>query len=218
LKRIVRQLNVMATTIQNSRATSLPLAISFIAGGLALVLATFMLTFAMAAEPGEMLTRNTVRLSLAWYATALTLMMRLAPDDWRAETRIGQVTRWCWTWSIVCFWVHLGVAFHFYHGWSHAHAFEHTRQVSGIGEGIYVSYLFTWLWTGDMIWWWVRPGSYAARSPWIDRALHAFMLFIVFNGMVVYESGLIRWAGLAMFAGLAAAWIAARGRPKVRAA
>ncbi|HVU88502.1 MAG TPA: hypothetical protein VHD36_14370 [Pirellulales bacterium] len=208
----------MATTLENPRAILLPLAVGFVAGGAALVAATFLLTFAIAAEPGEMLTRNTVRLSLAWYAAALVLMMRLAPADWRAETYAGQVARWCWTWSIVCFWVHLGVAFHFYHGWSHAHAFEHTREVSGIGEGIYVSYLFTWLWTGDMLWWWARPNGYAARSVWIDRVLHAFMLFIVFNGMVVYESGLIRWAGLAMFAGLAAAWVMARGRPKVRAA
>jgi hypothetical protein len=208
----------MATSLSNSRATSLPLAVSFVVVGVVLVAATFLLTFALAAEPGEMLTRNTVRLSLAWYAAALVLMMRLAPEDWRAETRIGQITRWCWTWSIVCFWVHLGVAFHFYHGWSHAHAFEHTREVSGVGEGIYVSYLFTWLWTGDMLWWWARPNTYAARSPWIDRVLHAFMLFIVFNGMVVYESGLIRWAGLAMFAGLATAWITTRGWPKVRTA
>lgn len=208
----------MATTLPNSRATSLPLAVGLVVVGAALETATFWLTFALAAEPGEMLTRNTVRLSLAWYAAALLLMMRLSPADWRAETRIGQIARWCWTWSIVCFWVHLGVAFHFYHDWSHAHAFEHTREVSGVGEGIYVSYLFTWLWTGDMIWWWTRPHGYAARSPWIDRVLHAFMLFIVFNGMVVYESGLIRWAGLAMFAALTVAWIAERGWPKVRPA
>ena len=91
-------------------------------------------------------------------------------------------------------------------------------EVSGVGEGIYVSYLFTWLWTGDMIWWWIGTESYAARSVWIGRVLHSFMLFIVFNGMVVYESGLIRWVGLAMFAGLAVAWVAVRRLPKVRAA
>ncbi len=204
----------MATTLDNPRTGLLPLAAVFIVGGVALLAVMLLLTVALAADQGETLTRNTVRLSLAWYAAALCLMVRLAPADWRAATRLGQVARWCWTWSIVCFWIHLGVAFHFYHGWSHAHAFEHTRQASGIGEGIYVSYLFTWLWTGDMVWWWVSNESYAARSAWIDRVLHSFMLFIVFNGMVVYESGLIRWVGLAMFAGLAVVWVAARGLPR----
>ncbi|MES1213865.1 MAG: hypothetical protein ABUL64_04685 [Singulisphaera sp.] len=208
----------MATTVDNPGASVLPLTIGFVAVGLALLTATFALTFMLQPDPGEMLTRNTVRLSLAWYAVALCLMMRLGPADWRAATLLGKTARWCWTWSVVCFWVHLGVAFHFYHGWSHAHAFEHTRQVSGIGEGIYVSYLFTWLWTGDAAWWWVRPDNYASRWVWIDRVLHAFMLFIVFNGMVVYESGSIRWAGLALFAGLAAAWVAVRGVPRVRPA
>jgi hypothetical protein len=102
------------------------------------------------------------------------------------------------------------MAFHFYHHWSHADAFEHTRQVSGTGEGIFASYLFTWIWIADVIWWWFWPERFAARSLWIGRTLHAFMLFIVFNGMVVFESGVIRWAGIVMFVGLAAAWLRSR--------
>ena len=108
------------------------------------------------------------------------------------------------------------MAFHYYHHWTHADAFEHTRRVSGNGEGIYVSYLFTWLWVADAIWWWVRPKQHADRSPWIDRGLHAFMLFIVFNGMVVFESGPIRWAGLLMFLVLPVAWLLSRGVPGFR--
>jgi hypothetical protein len=155
---------------------------------------------------GETLTRNTIRLSLAWYAVALVLMMHLGRGDWRCATVLGGATRWCWTWAVATFLVHLAMAFHFYHGWSHAHAFEHTRQASGVGEGLYVSYLFTLLWMIDAIWWQVRPNVYAARSAPIDVALHAFMLFIVFNGMIVFESGAIRWAGVVMFVALAVAW------------
>ena len=40
------------------------------------------------------------------------------------------------------------------------------------------------------------------------------MLFIVFNGTVVYERGPIRWAGLVMFALLAAAWFQSRSARK----
>jgi hypothetical protein len=155
---------------------------------------------------GETLTRNTIRLSLAWYAIALVLMMHLGRDDWRCATVLGRVARWCWTWAIATFLVHLAMAFHFYHGWSHAHAFEHTRQTSGVGEGLYVSYLFTLLWIADALWWHVRPEAYATRPARLGVGLHAFMLFIVFNGMIVFESGAIRWAGVAMFIALALAW------------
>jgi hypothetical protein len=175
--------------------------------GLLLLALVISLTSMLSAEPGEGLTRNTVRLSLAWYTVTLCLMMQLSPQDWAARTPLGRLTRCCWSWAILCFLVHLAMAFHYYHGWSHANAFERTRQISGVGEGIYTSYLFTWLWLLDAVWWWTWPSSYAERSRWIDRTLHAFMLFIVFNGMIVYETGPIRWAGVLLFLLLPAVWI-----------
>ena len=108
------------------------------------------------------------------------------------------------------------MAFHFFHHWSHAHAFERTREVSGVGEGIYVSYLFTLLWAADVAWWWLRADRYAVRSVWIDRSLQAFMLFIVLNGTVVFESGPIRWAGLLGLAALSVAWWVAPGGRRSR--
>lgn len=155
---------------------------------------------------GDALIRNTVRLSLGWYAAALLVMLRLDPAGWAAATAGGRLARWCWTWGIVCFVVHLAMSFHYFHNWSQTHAIEHTRQRSGWGDGIYVSYLFTWLWIGDAAWWWARPAAYAARSVWLHGALHAFMLFIVFNGTVIFETGGIRWAGLAGFGVLVLAW------------
>jgi hypothetical protein len=98
------------------------------------------------------------------------------------------------------------VAFHYYHDWSHAHAFEHTRRIAGAGEGLYVSYLFTGIWIADVTAWWKWPRRYAARPALVDLALHGFMVFMVVNSMVVFESGIIRWAGMAMFAGLGWDW------------
>jgi hypothetical protein len=187
-----------------------------LAGGLALLAVVLALSAALPGDVGENLTRNTVRLSLAWYAAALVLFMRLAPVDWQAATALGRLARWFWSWGVACFLVHLAMAFHFYHHWSHAHAFETTRQASGTGEGIYASYLFTWLWLGDAAWWWLSPSRYAARWPWLDRALHAFMLFLVFNGTVIFESGAIRWAGLLGFLTLLTCWLRFRGLPRVR--
>lgn len=178
--------------------------------GLLALAATLFLTDLWGVERGEMLTRNTVRLALVWYVAALCLMMQLRPRDWRAATRLGLITRWCWSWAILCFLVHLGMAFHFYDHWSHAQAFERTRQVSGIGQGLYVSYFFTLVWAADVASWWLAPAWYQARPAWIDRAMHGFMLFIVFNSTVVYEAGTIRWAGLAAFTGLAIVWLRRR--------
>ena len=200
----------MSHVVDEPRPAATSIDLQMVAAGTASIALVIGLSFALANSTGEMLTRNTVRLSLAWYTVALCLMMRLTPADRRAAMTLGRIARWCWTLALVSFVVHLGMAFHFYHQWSHANAFEHTAEVSGVGEGIYFSYLFTCLWAADVAWWWAQPEAYATRSRYIDRALHTFMLFIVFNGMVIYENGPIRWAGLIMFALLAVAWWQAR--------
>ncbi len=156
--------------------------------------------------PGDDLTRHTVRLALLFYGVAAVLMLSLSPVEWAAEGR-GRLTRSCWSLAWLTYLVHLGMAFHYYHGWSHTDAVQHTRQVSGVGEGIYVSHAFTLFWTLDVAYWWLQPRRYAARSPWIDRLLHGFMAFVVFNGTVVYEQGFIRWAGIGLFAVLGPLWL-----------
>jgi hypothetical protein len=195
----------------------------FVAGLLTLVVVLAFSRWAYE-HPGEALVRNTVRLSLAWYLAALCVRWRTPPRVWqtpapdsagsadasavdaeRSASRL-RLARGFWTWAVVVFLVHLAMAFHFYHGWSHARAFERTRQMSGYGEGVYVSYLFTLAWCADAFWWWWNARSYGRRPAWVDAVLHAFMLFIVFNGTVVYETGPIRWAGLTGFLLLAGVW------------
>jgi len=140
--------------------------------------------------------RLTIRLALLYYALALGLMLVLRRDDWEGATPRGRLTRWAWTLGWLTFLVHLAAAFHYYHHWSHTDARERTAEIGGFSGGIYFSYLFTLLWTADVAWWWLSPGSYAARRPLIDRALHSYMLFMVFNATVIYETGFIRWAGI----------------------
>jgi hypothetical protein len=183
-----------------------------LAAGAALLAVVTIAATDMAANAGESLTRNTVRVALGWYFAALILMSRMGGGDWPATSATGRLARWCWTWGLAWFLVHVAFAFHYYHHWSHADAFERTRQISGVGEGIYVSYLFGLVWTADVAAWWLAPTRYAARSRWIDRVLHAFMLFMVLNGMIVFESGLIRVAGIAMFVALSVAWLTRKHR------
>jgi hypothetical protein len=155
-----------------------------------------------AADPGDAVTRWTVRLALAYYALAAALMLRLRRPEWAARGR-GRFARWCWTLGCAAFLVHVAAAFAFFHGWSHQRAYEATdRATGGYGAGLYVSYLFTLAWTADVVWWWVNPRSYAARPNRVGLALHGFLAFMVFNATVVFESGPTRWAGVVLFAGL----------------
>jgi hypothetical protein len=147
-------------------------------------------------QSGELLTRNTIRLALLYYAIAAFLTCWSRPTA--GSSRI-QLARWCWTLAWLAYLVHLAMAFHFYHHWSHADAMAHTRAVSGVGQGIYVSHLFTVLWSADVAYWWLAPAAHAARRRWLNMALHGFMLFVIFNATVVYETGVIRWAGVALF-------------------
>ena len=102
-----------------------------------------------------------------------------------------------------------GCAFEFYHGWSHASAFEETARQTRqtvrweVGEGLFVSYFFTAVWLVDVIWWWIAgTDRYARRRSGITIALHAFFFVIVFNATVVFESGAARWSGLVLCSAL----------------
>jgi hypothetical protein len=145
---------------------------------------------------GEDLTRATVWIALLFYFVAASKMLWLDRLGWLGKTPEGRLARCCWTLGWATFVIHVGVAFHFYHHWSHAAAVEHVRERSGVGEGIFVSYLFTLAWTIDVAWWWLRPASYGNRPRWIDGVLHAFMFFMVFAATVIYGEGPVRWVGV----------------------
>src|SRR5438105_4028388 len=82
---------------------------------------------------GGDLIRNTIRLALLYYAAALTLMLRTCNIDWQKSSRIIRSARACWTLAWLTYLIHLVMAFHFAHGWSHANAMRHTEEVSGFG-------------------------------------------------------------------------------------
>jgi hypothetical protein len=180
--------------------------LTILAWGLLLGVVLILPALTDSAAPGDDLTRHTVRLALLLWAAAAVLMLSLAPDEWAAVGR-GRLARCCWSLAWLAYLVHLGMAFQYYHHWTHAAAVRHVRDVSGLGEGIYFSHAFTLFWTLDVAYWWLRPRGYAARWPWFDRLLHGFMAFMVFNATVVYEQGFIRWAGVALFAVLGPLWL-----------
>jgi hypothetical protein len=156
---------------------------------------------------GEGLTRWTIRAALALYVLTLAVLL----TD-RAGQR-GSLARLSWTAACVAYWAHVGCAFEFFHDWSHAAAYRETaRQTQELfgwdwGGGLYFNYAFTLLWTADMLWWWLAPGSRRNRPHWMSAALHLFLGFIAFNATVVFESGALRWLALVTCAALATlAW------------
>ena len=80
----------------------------------------------------------------------------------------AHLARLTWTLGCLAFLIHVGVAFQYAHHWSHAKAFAHVERASGYGEGIFVSYLFTLIWIGDVLWWWtasaVMPNARAGSD------------------------------------------------------
>ena len=135
---------------------------------------------------GDSLIRWTARHSLFFWFLAAFLLI----DSY------STMARFLWVIAAISFLIHVGVAFEYAHHWSHEAAFRHVQESSGYGEGIFVSYFFTVLWTVDALWWLMSRETYETRSRTLGWLIHGFMVFIIFNGTVIFESGFIRWAGL----------------------
>ena len=161
-------------------------------------------------DPGNFLIRNSVRLALLYWAIAVALSgYRSNPNPThskdeqnRPRCTSGSGCRVAWTLACIAYLIHVGMAFEHAHHWSHATAFDHVKQASGFGEGIFVSYLFTLIWTLDAAWWWIDHVHYENRANWLVRTIHGFMLFIIVNGTIIFENGPIRWIGAAILLGL----------------
>jgi hypothetical protein len=158
-------------------------------------------------DAGELCTRWTVRLALLLFALVV------------AGRLLGQRTpllRGAWTLGCACFVAHVVSAFHFQHHWSHTAAYaetaRRTEESFGVawGGGLYLNYLFTLLWIGDVGWWWSAPASYTRRPRGLDAALLGFMAFMAFNGAIVFATGLVRWLGLAVACSLGVLWVVSR--------
>jgi hypothetical protein len=168
----------------------------------ALILAGILIApdFVPLSDRGDFLIRNTVRLALVYWAIAVALMIR----------SLSSTARLAWTLGCATYLVHVALAFDYAHHWSHHEAFRHVEAVSGYGEGIFVSYLFTLVWAADVLSWWVDAGGYRQRPRWIGWTLYGFMVFVIVNATVVFESGLTRWVGaavlLALLVCLGAGW------------
>jgi len=139
---------------------------------------------------GEILIKATIWLALAGYAAGATIFALS-----RKRYKWDVVARLAWTIACIGLLAHVACAFHFHHGWSQASAYRDTAQQTaemfGLdwGGGLYINYALLLGWIIDVIWWWRGLVAYR-RRPWLlVAAWHAFLLFIFFNGTVVFATG-----------------------------
>jgi hypothetical protein len=141
---------------------------------------------------------TTARLAMVLYFA--TLGLRLSTD---AADRRRRWARCTWAAACVLYDVHVLLAFQYVYHWSHATAVEftakRTAEVLGTpsGNGIFVSYAFTLVWTADVLWQWLAPTSHAARPRIVGRLVEGFAAFMVFNAVILFAEPKVRWCGLA---------------------
>jgi hypothetical protein len=109
-----------------------------------------------------------------------------------ARQRINRKIRFNWALGCVLLWLHIAIAFHLGHAWSHRAAWEHTRAVGGYGDGVFVNYAFAIVWLIDAVWALVAFDSYRTRPGWLHWSVHGFLAFVMFNAAVVFGSGEVR--------------------------
>src|SRR5262249_4863096 len=150
---------------------------------------------------GDALTRGSIDVALVFCAVALIAVPWVEKGGTGA---LARVVRACWLLGWLVYLAHVALAFHYFHGWSHAEAVRHVEVRSGFGPGIFFSYLFTLLWTADVGWWAVSPSTHGRRPAWVGLVLYGYVTFMAFEATVVYETGAVRVAGIVATALLAA--------------
>jgi hypothetical protein len=168
---------------------------------------------------GRLATRATIDLALVAYfvGAILDALSRPRPGG-AARCGLPRAARAVWTLGCALYLAHVGCAFQFHHHWSHRAAYAETaRRTAELfgwnsGAGLVFNYAFTLAWVVDAGWWWIAPASRQARPRWLSLAWQGFFLFMVVNATIVFESGPVRWLGVAGCAALGAAWVRSRGK------
>lgn len=143
-------------------------------------------------------------IAVGWWVFGSAVMLAMGRGKWSERPGWVEFARMAWACGSLTLCVHVAAGFHVRHRWSLTSALDHTEEVSGVAEGLYVNFAVLVVWLADAVWFAVRPASYAARSRWIGYALHGFLTFIMFNAVVVYAPADVRWRGVLWFAFLIA--------------
>lgn len=137
--------------------------------------------------------------------------------------------RWLWTTALVLHLVHVLLAFHFVHGWSHAAAVQHTAERTEavfsiyFGGGIYFNHAFAVAWLLDVagIWfaaWKNAPQRALSRNgsarfvPLARRVWHVYFGGMMWFATVVFAERVLAITSGLVFIALGALWWRSRAR------
>jgi drug/metabolite transporter (DMT)-like permease len=127
-----------------------------------------------------------------------------------------RAARMLWTVACLLMFVHVGLAFHSFHHWSHDAAYEdtarQTAELTGLqwGGGIFANYALLVIWLVDVVWWWRGASADASRAKTATVCIQGFLAFMWFNATVVFGHGWTRWLGVAGFLILIGVWLNSR--------
>lgn len=157
---------------------------------------------------GELMTRLPVWVTLtAYFAGAVLITLS------RRKPQLERPARWVWTIAVISLLIHVGCAYHFYHGWSQESAYQETARqtalVTGLqwGGGLYINYFLIGFWIIDVGLWWRGLEQYRRRSATLSVIWQAFLIFVIFNATVVFKTGALRFIGLILCGILCLVWL-----------
>lgn len=135
---------------------------------------------------GTWLIRATAILAVAGYTLRFLADCSEPPSDWRLRH-----ARRAWSAGALLLTIHVFCAFHFQHAWSHAAAWEHTRQRTleltgwNFGGGLWANYAITALWLIDAAGWRTRLDWPLRHRRWF-WFLQVALAFMMINATVVF--------------------------------
>jgi len=119
---------------------------------------------------GEFLTRSTVWFSIVGYVVG-SVVFALSPLA-RRRAQWDSAARVVWTIACASLIAHFISAFQFYHGWSHAAAYDdtarQTEELFGLnwGGGLFINYALLIAWIVDIAWWGLSGLDSYRKRPW----------------------------------------------------
>jgi hypothetical protein len=144
----------------------------------------------MVDSTSEYLVRGT-----AWLSALLYFLSLLMPHA-RVSVSMPRLRRYLYSGGWLVLLVHIALAFHFYHHWSHDDAWQRTQEQSGYGNGIYANYALIVVWGLDVLWSWLASMKYQSRPRWIGVCIQGFLLFMWFFATTIFAiwpTSLIGW-------------------------
>lgn len=151
-------------------------------------------------RPSELLLRSTAWLSLLGWTLASCLESR------------PRAARWASTLGLLLLAVHTAVAFEVRYAWSHGLAARETaRQTEALfgwsfGGELLVNYLFLFVWTAEVAWWWLSSETWRRRPRALTSVSRGFFLLMFVNGAIVFARGPLRLLGAAAILAVLFAW------------